>query len=631
MTSARRSQMQPWKQQWMQQFRDLPIARKLLLTILATLTAALVLSAAGIVIADSVLFRGYLQRDFTTLAQIIADNSVAPLAFNDPRTAADTLATLKARAHLVTACVYGADGRLFAAFKQADVPSACPPEQSHQEAAAASGDQLVFRPIVLNGRPIGKLVLRYDLGELAERRTLYGATVLLVLVLSSLVAVLFSGRLRKTIAAPIAQLVDATKAVADTGDYGIRVEKLSGDELGLLVDRFNEMLSVVESRDGQLRTALRERGAALIEAERARERFHFMAESMPQKIFTAEPGGKVDYPNRQWAEFSGLSAEELDDWAWDPLVHPDDIEQTLIAWQESIASGDPFHVQHRFRRADGTYRWHLSRALAMRNADENISMWIGSSTDIHEQKEKEDELRRANEDLQQFAYSASHDLQEPIRNVAVYSEIVARRYQGVLDADGRKFLGFLTEGGRRLATLIDDLLAYTKAGAGDGVPGVVDASAVLQEALSDLGEAIRESGATVTAEPLPKVYIAAAHLRQVFQNLIGNALKYRKDEPPRIHISAVPQGAAWRFAVRDNGIGIDPQYKENIFGVFKRLHRDQKYSGTGIGLAICQRVVERYGGRIWVDSAPGNGATFYFTLPQPAQRARPAATESGAG
>lgn len=247
--------------------------------------------------------------------------------------------------------------------------------------------------------------------------------------------------------------------------------------------------------------------------------------------------------------------------------------------------------EHRFRRADGAYRWHLTRAHAMRNVEGRVLLWIGSNTDIHEQKEKEEELRRANDDLQQFAYSASHDLQEPVRNVAVYSEIVAKRYHDLLDDEGRQFLGFLTEGGRRLATLIRDLLIYTRAGAIEGEVTNVDSLDVLQNTLSSLAEAIRESEAEVTYDPLPEVYIGSTHLQQVFQNLIGNALKYRNDHPPQIHISAANLGAAWRFSVQDNGIGIDPQYKEVIFGVFKRLHRDQKYSGTGIGLAICQRVL----------------------------------------
>ena len=221
-----------------------------------------------------------------------------------------------------------------------------------------------------------------------------------------------------------------------------------------------------------------------------------------------------------------------------------------------------------------------------------------------------------NEDLQQFAYSASHDLQEPIRNVAVYSEIVAKRYDSVLDPEGRQFLGFLTEGGRRLATLIDDLLAYTKAGMIESGSTRVDAAAALNEVLSSLAETIRQCNGSVTYDALPEIAMSQTHLQQVFQNLITNALKYRTEEPPEIQISAVRQGTAWRFAVRDNGIGIDPEYKEKIFGVFKRLHRN--YSGTGIGLAICQRVVERYGGRIWVESSSRKGSN--ILLHRPASR-----------
>jgi light-regulated signal transduction histidine kinase (bacteriophytochrome) len=214
--------------------------------------------------------------------------------------------------------------------------------------------------------------------------------------------------------------------------------------------------------------------------------------------------------------------------------------------------------------------------------------------------------------------------------VAVYSEIVAKRYDDRLDADGRQFLGFLREGGRRLATLINDLLAYTRAGVVEGAVSTVDTSVALEHALSSLAEAIRESDTVVTHDPLPQVDIGDAHLQLVFQNLISNAIKYRKEERPQIHVSAAAHGSDILFSVQDNGIGIDPQYKEKIFGVFKRLHRDQKYSGTGIGLAICQRVVERYGGRIWVESSPGKGSTFFFTVPRHATRPRSATVESSA-
>jgi len=613
----------------MRPFRDRPIRQKLAIVTMLTTAAALLLAGAGIILADSVLFRGYLRRDLSTLARIVADNSTASLAFNDPDSAAQTLAALRARTHVAGACIYRSDGTVLATYS-ARSGFACPPPVMAQTVRSSRDQLTVSQPVVLSdGRRVGTLMLVYTLSEIGERVRLYGATVLCVLVAASLLAFLLSARLRTVVATPVSRLLRAADLVSETGDYGIRAQKLSGDELGVLVERFNAMLAGIQSRDTELRKVLLDREAALREIERERARFRFLAESMPQKIFTAAPGGESDYFNRQWTEFTGLSMEQIGKEGWTQFLHPDDLEDSIRAWRNCVAGGEPFLHEHRFRRADGIYLWHLTRAHPMRDAGGNITMWIGSSTDIAEQKEKEDELRRANEDLRQFAYSASHDLQEPIRNVAIYSEIIGRRYKDVLDADGQQYLGFLREGGRRLATLINDLLAYTMAGRTEIEPVPVSSSGVLQKAVANLSEAIRESGAAISSDPLPEVLMGAAHLQQVFQNLITNAMKYRDIAAPRIHISASAEGGSWRFAVRDNGIGIDPQYKETIFGVFKRLHHDEKYSGTGIGLAICQRVVERYGGRIWVESQPGAGATFYFTVPRYARTTL--AVQSSAG
>jgi PAS domain S-box-containing protein len=620
----------------MRSLRDIPINQKLMIIVMVTTASALILAGIGIVAFDSVFFRGFLERDLTALATIISDNSTAALAFNDPQSAAETLAALRARPHLVSACIYRLDGSVLAHYSRAGSPSGCPSPGVQDGLRFHTLDATISRAILLSGRRIGTLVLLYDLAEIPERMKLYGTTVLGVLLASTMLAFLLSSILRSIISTPLSRLVHAMTSVSETSDYSIRAQKLSGDELGVLVDRFNEMLGGIQSRDDTLTKALSDREEALREAEKARERFRFMAESMPQKIFTAAPGGEVTYFNQQWMEFSGLSFDQIKDWGWSQFVHPLDVEANLSTWRRSIKTGEPFYFEQRFQRADGSYRWHLSRAHAMRDPSGNISMWIGSNTDIHEQKEKEEQLRRANEDLQQFAYSASHDLQEPVRNVAVYSEIVAKRYHDILDGEGRQFLGFLTEGGRRLVSLINDLLAYTRAGVleanmVEASMTTADSAAVLERALFSLAEAIRESDAKVNYEALPIVDMGEAHLHQVFQNLIANAIKYRSEDPPEVRISAVHQVGGWRFSVQDNGIGIDPQYKEKIFGVFKRLHRDQKYSGTGIGLAICQRVVERYGGRIWVESAPGKGATFYFTIPQNSSGAPAATIESSAG
>jgi PAS domain S-box-containing protein len=345
------------------------------------------------------------------------------------------------------------------------------------------------------------------------------------------------------------------------------------------------------------------------------ERLRFMAESMPQKIFTAKPNGDVDYVNRQWFEFTGLPFENMGARGWTHFIHPDDLEENLRLWQHSIDTGEVFQCIQRFRRKDGVYRWHLSRAQALRDSTGKTSMWIGSNTEIHEQKEIEEELRRLNEDLTQFAFAASHDLQEPLRMITSYSQLLVKDFGGNHSEDAEVCVGYIAEGTERMRALLADLLSYTAAGAEQPEPeGIVDLNRVFETVIKDLSPAITESGASVTSDDLPSVRGHQAHFVQLLENLIGNALKYRAEQPLRVHVTAEKRKLEWRFAVADNGIGIAAEYHQKIFGVFKRLH-GKSIPGTGIGLAICQRVVTRYGGRLWVESEQDRGATFYFTLP----------------
>ena len=224
------------------------------------------------------------------------------------------------------------------------------------------------------------------------------------------------------------------------------------------------------------------------------------------------------------------------------------------------------------------------------------------------------ELTRSNADLQQFAYVASHDLQEPLRMVASYTQLLSRRYKGKLDADADEFIGYAVEGANRMQQLIKDLLAYSRVTT-RGAFEPLETDRALEAALANLHMAIEKERAVVTHDPLPRVVADGTQLTQLFQNLVSNALKFHGDRPPRVHISAVQRGDEWVFAVRDDGIGIDPQYADRIFVIFQRLHTSAEYPGTGIGLALCKKIVERHGGRIWVESHVGHGATFYFTMP----------------
>ncbi len=282
-----------------------------------------------------------------------------------------------------------------------------------------------------------------------------------------------------------------------------------------------------------------------------------------------------------------------------------------ILLRESRWSGELSHA-HR----DGSRIVTLSRWVAERDEEGQLVRILESNNDITDRVRAQKELRRANFDLEQFAYSASHDLQEPLRTIKIYSELLATQYAQAAEGEAVECLGFLGTAASQIESLVKDLLAYMTVTQVEKPIEKVDANGPLSSALANLGVAIAESAAEVTYDSLPAVRVHGVHLQQLFQNLIGNSIKYRAPErPPTVHVTAKEQHGMWLFSVSDNGIGIAAKYKEQIFGLFTRLHRGEAYTGTGIGLAICRRIVERYDGRIWVESEPGAGSTFFFSLP----------------
>jgi len=286
-------------------------------------------------------------------------------------------------------------------------------------------------------------------------------------------------------------------------------------------------------------------------------------------------------------------------------------------------------VQHdiKYCRNDGTELWTIVSASPIFDSQGRFTGTLKMVTDITERKrsekelaEKAEELARYNAELEQFAHVAAHDLQEPLRTVTSFTQLLADRYRGNLDAQADKFIELIVGGAHHMRRLIHDLLSYSRVARRQGEWKLIDCGTVFRQSLDSLRLAVDENRAIVTHDPLPTVMADPSRLEQLFQNLIGNAIKFHGQDIPHVHVSARKEGGEWIFSVRDNGIGIDPQYFELIFQIFERLHGKQQYSGTGVGLAICKRIVEGLHGRIWVESEPGKGATFYFTVPASAQQ-----------
>ena len=360
-----------------------------------------------------------------------------------------------------------------------------------------------------------------------------------------------------------------------------------------------------------------------LQTERAALLLSAIVDSSEDAIVSKDLNGIITSWNRSAERLFGYTTAEAVGQPVATLLIPADRQREELEILSRLRRGERVdHFETKRSRKDGTL---LDISLTISPVKDTRGNIIGASKiarDITEQIRNREALKKANEDLVQvntdleyFAYAASHDLQEPLRMVSAYSGMLRRKYAGELDDKAQLYLGYLTEGSARMERLLSALRAFTHASTHAGPPPETDAESVLRDVLINLKVRIDASCAEVTSGPLPQVRLHEFQLEQLFQNIIGNAIHYRSEAVPRIHIMAEKNGDAWKFSIQDNGMGIAAEYKEKIFGMFKRLHTAADYPGSGMGLAICKRIVERAGGSIWVESEPGRGSTFFFTLP----------------
>ncbi|MBI3853131.1 MAG: HAMP domain-containing protein [Verrucomicrobia bacterium] len=482
--------------------RNTPIKRKLMAILLLTSGVVVALTCAAFIAAEFLTFRQTTLRQLATIGQVIAANSAAALAFDNPGDANETLAALRAERHVVAASLYDKDGKLFSKYP-ANLAAGDFPATPGKDGYRFEHSYLVgFQPVAhRDNQRLGTLYLKSDLEVMYERFRLYGGIAILVIVVSFLAAYTLSNVLQQQISQPILALAGTAKAISDRRDYSVRAKKLGQDELGLLTDAFNQMLDQIHEQNN----ALREK----------EERVRAMNVELEQRV-----------------------------------------------------------------------------------------------------RKRTAQLELANQELEQFAYVASHDLQEPLRMVSSYTQLLEQRYHDQLDDDAREFIAYAVDGATRMQRLISDLLELSRVGTRGKPLSPVDVHEVLGTVRVNLSPAIETAGAVVTNGELPTVMADATQLGQLLQNLISNAIKFHGAGRPHVHVRAVESAAEWVFSVHDDGIGMAPEYFKRIFIIFQRLHSKAEYPGTGIGLAICQRIVERHGGRIWVESELGKGSIFYFTIPK---------------
>lgn len=461
----------------MRALQDRPIQWKLRLIIMLTSCAALVLACAGFVFYELATYRTSTTRQLSSLASVTGANSAAALLFGDASAASNNLAAFEAQPQIIAACIFEPSGKVLASYARADSLHWQPPEVPAEGVMFESDHIALHQPIVHKGEHIGAIYLESDMREMNARLWLYAGIVVLVLVTSLGVSLLLSARLQRVISEPILGLVETAQAVSAKNDYTLRAQRHGDDELGRLVDSFNEMLAQIQSRD--------------------------------------------------------------------------------------------------------------------------------------------DALQRSNRELQDFAYVASHDLQEPLRKIQAFGDRLKAKCAAALTKDGADYLERMQNAASRMQTLINDLLAFSRITTKAQPFVAVDLAQIAREVLSDLEVRIEQTGGRIEVGELPTLEADPLQMRQLLQNLIGNALKFRREyAKPIVAINAHTNGDdCCRLTVEDNGIGFDMKYLDRVFGMFQRLHGRDEYEGTGVGLAICRKIAERHGGSITAESSPGKGATFIVTLP----------------
>jgi PAS domain S-box-containing protein len=630
--------------------RNMSIKHKLIAIIMLACTTGLLLTGAAVIGWGREVFRDNTVQNVSTLAEITAENCKAALSFQDAKAAKDTLQALSVEPSIVFGCVYvtGDDDKPFAAYYRDQGYAETKIRPSGFKGFNFNGGFLtVFRPIILDKDTLGTVCLRSDLSPMHTMFERSIIAIIIVLSLSFLVAFLVTSRLQKIISGPILSLAEVAKAVSEKKDYSTRAIKHSGDEVGLLIDSFNEMLEHIQHRDSELVEAkeklevrVEERTAELTttneqltreiavrkeveeQLRKTEEKYRTQFEGAMDAIFVAdaETGILLDC-NPAATRFVGREKSELIG-QHQRILHPAEVINGggfSETFKEHLKEKQGQTLETQIVTKTGEIRDVAIKASLIEVGGKKLLQ--GIFRDITENKKAEllksqllEQLGSANQELKDFAYVVSHDLKAPLRGIKTLTDWITTDYADKLDDNGRQQISLLTSRVDRMHNLIDGILQYSRIGRVQEEKAQINLNELVPEVIDTIAP---PENITITIEnELPTIEFEPTRITQVFQNLLSNAVKYMDKPKGRVKVGSVEEDGFWKFSVADNGPGIEEKHFERIFQMFQTLAPRDEFESTGVGLTVAKKIVELYKGEIWLESKPGEGSTFFFTLPK---------------
>jgi PAS domain S-box-containing protein len=594
--------------------RQISIKRKIIAVTMLTAVVVLALAIAAFMAYDLTTFREAQKRSLVTLAQVTAENSSAAVAFGNEKDATDILNALRREPQIVAAALYNGSGALFMTYPTnlpaAMFPARAEPNSFHFQ----NGHLFLFQDVTRDNNLLGHFYLESDLRYFYQRVRIYSAIAGLIMVVSLMVALILANRLQKRISDPIIALAETARIVSERRDYSVRAPKVAPDELGILTDAFNEMLTRIEQHaiTGAFLSAI--------------------VESSDDAIIGKDLTGKVVSWNAGAERIFGYSAAEMVGTSIERLVAPDRPDEERRILENAKRGETRIYETVRIRKNGNAV--DLSLAVSpIRDAHGSIVGVSSIARDITERKRAEEQILRlnaelehrvqirtaeltaANQELEAFTYSVAHDLRAPLRHIDAFTRILQEDFAGSFPAEAAQLLETIRRGSENMSRLVNDLLNLAHVGRQEMKKERTPLNALVEEVIAEMRRETEGRDIEWRVADLPSINGDPGLLKQVFANLLSNAVKYTRPRPKAvIEIGMRAMNDETVLFIRDNGVGFNMKYADKLFGVFQRLHRAEEFEGTGVGLAIVERVIKRHGGHIWAESELGKGATFYFSL-----------------